>query len=75
MGSPAFDFALCQIAKLTDSERLEVIYMIFDSLPDDADTSEMSDYVFAEFQLRRRAVAANPALKYPRKNPGEVAAT
>jgi hypothetical protein len=75
MSSPAFDFALRQVENLPAIERLEVVYMLCDSLPEDVDESEMSSFVFAEYQLRRRAVAANPALKYPRKPQGEFAST
>jgi len=63
------------IMKLAAQDRLEIVYMLFDSLPDDVDMREMSDYAFAEYQLRRAVVAANPALKYPRRTQGEVAGT
>lgn len=72
MSSPALENAMRQIENLSATDRLEVVYMLFDSMPDDVDTSQLSDFAFAEYQHRRAAVTANPALKYPRKPPGEV---
>jgi hypothetical protein len=63
------------ILNLPAPDRLEVVYMLFDSLPEDVDCSQMSDFAFAEYQLRRKMVAANPALKYPRTPQGEVVST
>lgn len=71
----SIDFSSLEIEKLTVDERYELLDMIFDSIPDDADTSQLSERGLTELKARRAVVAANPALKHPRKPQGEAAST
>ena len=59
------DLAALGLDKLSTQERLELIDMLWDSLPDQFDASMIPDWHIAELTKRRAEAAANPRAGKP----------